>query len=133
MIYRVENEIFGHITYLIINEKWDEQKIKKEIRKLRYKDDYLDNLKEISADINSRKFSHATTYFQIYGVSIIYFFHWEGKANDYGVLQHEIFHSVDNMLRYRDINLSDDSDEVFAYCIGHLTRELYNKIWSDKS
>lgn len=61
--------------------------------------------------------------------SFIHLYKWDGNAADYGALQHEIFHAVDNALRDKGFNLSDDSDEAFAYCIGHLTREIYNKMW----
>jgi hypothetical protein len=49
-------------------------------------------------------------------------------VTDYGVLQHEIFHAVDQILRYVGINLSDDSDEAYAYLIEYITREMYKKL-----
>lgn len=49
-------------------------------------------------------------------------------VTDYGVLQHEIFHAVDQILRYVGINLTNDSDEAYAYLIEYITREIYKKI-----
>lgn len=48
-------------------------------------------------------------------------------VTDYGVLQHEIFHAVDQILKYIGITLSDDSDEAYAYLIEYVTREIYKK------
>ena len=49
-------------------------------------------------------------------------------VTDYGILQHEIFHATDQILRYIGINLTDDSDEAYAYLIEYITREVYKKL-----
>lgn len=48
---------------------------------------------------------------------------------DYATLQHEIFHAVSFILN--DIGMKlviNESDEAYAYLIGYLTKEIYNKI-----
>ena len=45
--------------------------------------------------------------------------------NGYSLLAHEIFHCVDLVLRKVGISLSDDSDEIYAYCIQYLTKQIY--------
>lgn len=40
----------------------------------------------------------------------------------YSILAHEIFHCVDLILRKIGITLSDDSDEIYAYCIQYITK-----------
>ena len=47
---------------------------------------------------------------------------------DYNFLQHEIFHSVDFILRKIGITLSTDSDEAYAYLIGYVTEKIYEKL-----
>lgn len=46
---------------------------------------------------------------------------------DYGTLQHEIFHAVDQILRHIGINLTEDSDEAYAYLIGYITTKIYQR------
>ena len=50
-----------------------------------------------------------------------------GTCADYGTLQHEIFHAVDQIFRRIGMNLSEDSDEAYAYMIGYLTQEIYKR------
>lgn len=48
-------------------------------------------------------------------------------VTDYGILQHEIFHAIDQILKYIGMTLSDDSDEAYAYLIEYVTREIYKR------
>lgn len=41
---------------------------------------------------------------------------------------HEIFHAVEFLFRKIGIILNDGSDEAFAYQIGYLTKEFYNRL-----
>lgn len=43
----------------------------------------------------------------------------------FGHLAHEIFHTSDLMLRRLGASLSDDSDEVFAYQVDWITKNIY--------
>lgn len=52
-------------------------------------------------------------------------------CQDYGILAHEIFHAVDMVLRRMGITLSADSDEVYAYTIDYVTKEVYKAINKD--
>ena len=47
---------------------------------------------------------------------------------EYGCLQHEIFHAVHFLMRRLRIKLKINSGEAYAYLIGYLTKEIYNKI-----
>jgi hypothetical protein len=44
---------------------------------------------------------------------------------DYRTISHEIFHAVVMLMNRVDINLTDDSEEAFAYLIGYLTEEIF--------
>lgn len=48
---------------------------------------------------------------------------------DYGVLGHEIFHVVAGFMLRIGMKLKvGTSDEAYAYLIGHLTEQVYNKL-----
>jgi len=40
------------------------------------------------------------------------------------VLAHEVFHAVNNILRKKGVVLSNDSEEAFAYGIGHVVGQI---------
>jgi hypothetical protein len=46
-------------------------------------------------------------------------------ANNKRDIVHECFHAVSYTLRHRGINLTDDSDEAFAYALGFLVNEIF--------
>lgn len=49
---------------------------------------------------------------------------------DYACLQHEIFHAVSMILNVMGMKLEIMvSCEAYAYLIGYLTRQIYDKIW----
>jgi hypothetical protein len=50
---------------------------------------------------------------------------WASSKRD---IVHECFHAISYTLRNRGINLTDDSDEAFAYSIGFLADEIM-KSW----
>ena len=62
------------------------------------------------------------------GVTIL----WLNKVPDsvdcLAVLNHEIFHCVCMILERVGVKYSEDSDEAYAYLIGHLTRKIYEKL-----
>lgn len=49
-------------------------------------------------------------------------------AEEYGILQHEIFHAVYFLFTKIGIKLCDKSDEAFAYTIQYLTEQVYKRI-----
>lgn len=49
-------------------------------------------------------------------------------AEDYGSLQHEIFHATEFILERIGMTLCKKSDEAYAYLIGYLTTEIYKKL-----
>lgn len=90
-------------------------------------------IKSIIEKIKVSKTTHAITFvLDCWGVVLIIFKYWYDNANDYGTLVHELFHAVDMILRNRQIILSDDSDEVYAYHLGYFVREFSNKLWAKK-
>jgi hypothetical protein len=49
---------------------------------------------------------------------------------DCGTLQHEIFHAVSMVLDAMGMKLEIMvSDEAYAYLIGYLTKQIYDRIW----
>lgn len=54
------------------------------------------------------------------------------KPAAFGILQHEIFHAVDFVLRKVGVKLTDDSCEAYSYLIGYVTEKLYSKILKEK-
>lgn len=44
------------------------------------------------------------------------------------VLAHEVFHTADVMIRRAGIKLSEDSDEIWAYLIGWMTKRIRRMI-----
>lgn len=55
--------------------------------------------------------------------------HFPKSFQEFGILQHEIFHAVTFVLD--DIHIPfklDVSDETYAYLIGYLTTEVYKKL-----
>lgn len=49
-------------------------------------------------------------------------------SHGYSVLQHEIFHAVSFTLRSVGINLTEDTEEAYAYLIDYLTKQCYTKL-----
>jgi hypothetical protein len=49
-------------------------------------------------------------------------------SEDYGSLQHEIFHATEFILDRVGMSLCKKSDEAYAYLIGYLTTEIYKKL-----
>lgn len=47
---------------------------------------------------------------------------------DYGCLQHEIYHAVNYIMSFIGVKYSEDSEECFAYLIGYITEQCYNKL-----
>ncbi len=47
---------------------------------------------------------------------------------DYGNLQHEIFHAVEFIMDKIGQSLCRKSDESYAYLIGYITTEIYKKL-----
>lgn len=56
--------------------------------------------------------------------------YYPADNQDCGILQHEIFHAVSMVLDRMGIKLDIMvSDEAYAYLIGYLTKQIYDKIW----
>lgn len=47
--------------------------------------------------------------------------------SELATMSHEIFHLVYTVLSYVGITLSESSEEVFCYLIGHLTKQVIEK------
>lgn len=54
--------------------------------------------------------------------------HYPISNEDFGTLQHEIFHAVHFLMRKLRMKLNMKNDEAYAYLIGYLTTEIYEKI-----
>ena len=53
---------------------------------------------------------------------------WPERSEDYGVLQHEIFHAVEYLFYRIGMNLKKCSGEAYAYLIGFITTGIYKQI-----
>jgi len=52
-------------------------------------------------------------------------------SQDYGILQHEVFHCVETMLHASGMKHSlKHSSEAYAYFVQYLTTQLYNRLWA---
>ncbi len=49
------------------------------------------------------------------------------SAEDVGFLIHEISHAVISIMQTIGVNLSDDSEEIYAYTIGFLTHQIIER------
>lgn len=51
------------------------------------------------------------------------------SAEDFSILQHEIFHCIHYLLEVNlKLKLSFKTDEIYAYLIQNLTKQIYNKL-----
>ena len=62
------------------------------------------------------------------GQTLVRLLNYPITNEDYSFLQHEIFHAVHFIMRRINTKLKVNSCEPFAYLIGYLTKEVYNKI-----
>ncbi len=60
--------------------------------------------------------------------TVIMLYRMPDGDEDYGTLQHEIFHAVYQILKSIGMSLSDDSEEAYAYLIGYLTEKIYEHL-----
>lgn len=49
------------------------------------------------------------------------------KAEDYGILVHELSHAVNYIMKQVGIKPSEDSEEAYTYLLGYLTKEVFQK------
>lgn len=54
-------------------------------------------------------------------------------STDYALLQHEIFHVVENIMESIGTKHGKKSSEAFAYLIQFVTFEIYNQMWNPKN
>lgn len=68
------------------------------------------------------------TYTLSSGATILRIVNTPKTPHDFGIITHEIFHAVDSIMRQVGVELSDTSDEVYAYLCGYLTTQIYENI-----
>jgi hypothetical protein len=101
---------------LIIFTGGTEKEISKYLKSI-VPDDVEDEVDEI--DFKSRGY----TFMFSSGQTIIRF----GKDSNMGTVAHEIFHAAEFLMRRLRMTLSDDSSEAYAYLIGYITNQYYQK------
>ena len=62
------------------------------------------------------------------GQLLIRLAHHPKSNEDFGTLQHEIFHAVHFFMKRMRMKLNMKNDEAYAYLIGYLTQEIYKNI-----
>lgn len=63
------------------------------------------------------------------GCTLLRLFDYPKKASDYGVLMHEVLHSIATPLRRRGLKLSNKSEEAYAYAIGYVSEKIFAQLW----
>jgi len=51
---------------------------------------------------------------------------WLPNSNDESVISHEILHATISIMNWANIQLKEDTEEVYAYELGYLTKQFYN-------
>ena len=74
-----------------------------------------------SIDLDSR----GVTFGTINGKSPII---WLPDTNDASIINHELLHATINIMRWADVPLNNDTEEVYTYEMQHLTNEFYKQI-----
>lgn len=62
------------------------------------------------------------------GKIIIRIFKYPVTTDDYSIVVHEIFHSVQFTFDNIGIKLNNETSEAWAYLIDYITRQIFNKI-----
>jgi len=57
---------------------------------------------------------------------------WLPKTDDISIINHELLHATINVMRWADVPLNNDTEEVYTYEMQHLTNEFYKQITSKK-
>lgn len=90
--------------------------------------DILDDLKNDNSIFHFKKKEKGlTVHYQESGVTIIRLMNRPKTPQQYGSLNHEIFHAVDFIFRRIGLSLTEESSEAYAYAIGHLTEQIFEK------
>lgn len=53
---------------------------------------------------------------------------WMANTEDKGVVAHEIFHTVLNIMYWTGMELNSETEEAFAYEVQFLTNSFYNQV-----
>jgi len=122
MVKAINCEIYCHTTVFVFGkESATYEYLRKHLPK-----SYTNE--EIKTAIDNNSSDVALTVIHTNQLFFVFVNQWEYTAAHFGVLQHEIFHVADQILREKGFVLTDDSDEAWAYLIQFYTRELYKFI-----
>lgn len=72
--------------------------------------------------------AHAVTFSSVEDVIIAFSEPFKPTPEQIGLLGHELFHAVSNALELRDVKLTEDTDEVYAYLMGSLLRRCLERL-----
>lgn len=84
-------------------------------------------MEEIDVLFNIKPHVKGFTYTLSSGATIIRLVKKPKVSDDYGVVTHEIFHAVDNIMSCVGITLSETSSEVYAYTTQYLTTQIFKQ------
>ena len=68
------------------------------------------------------------TWSDVGGIYIIRLYDYSPTPFQYSVITHEAFHATYHILEGKGLQLSDSSEEAFAYLIGHITEKVHKII-----
>lgn len=83
---------------------------------------------EDSEIINFAVTTHARTTMFHTGQFVIRFRHMPKSHQDFGMISHELFHIVEILFRKIGMPLQKASSEAYAYLMGHLVTQFYEKL-----
>ena len=88
-------------------------------------------IKMLKEDVKAEAKYEGVTYTNIpFGVIVLNKF-TPSIPRKLGTLSHEIFHYITDLLKYKGMSLSEDSEEAYAYLVSYITEEFwkqYNKL-----
>ncbi len=85
-------------------------------------------LKEHIEEVKTWRFAKGKSAMLPTGQSFIWMDKKPESCEDYGILAHEIFHTVCFLMDRIGVKYSNEADEAFAYMIGYLTTEILKGI-----
>lgn len=115
-------DLYPFDIMISINQKEDELKNSLDECGIKYKK-YITKLKRVVS-----RPCVATTYDVGENRTLIVFRDLNNTSRSAGTIAHEIFHAIENVFEVLPIQHSSDSSEAWAYAIGYITKQFYEKL-----
>lgn len=63
------------------------------------------------------------------GSALLRMMEYPTTAKDFGIMMHEVFHSISHPFRILGMKLSPNSEEAYAYAIGYVSTQIFAQLW----